>query len=103
MIELKKLQEDAAIESSNAANEVTVNFKRAGTYSAVLNQIIPFFNPAIQGISRMGRTIYDHPLRSGLRATGILTAPTLALWYINKDEEWYKELPSWQKFGFWNF
>lgn len=101
--ELKKLQEDAAIEASNAANEVTVNFKRAGAYAEILNQIIPFFNPAVQGISRMGRTIYAHPVRSGLRATALLTAPTLALWWVNKDEDWYKNLPDWQKYGFWNF
>ncbi len=103
LVELKKLQEDAAIEASNAANEVTVNFKRAGTYSAVINQIVPFFNPAIQGITRMGRTIYEHPTRSGFRALAMMTAPTLALWYLHKDEKWYQELPDWQKYGFWNF
>ncbi len=103
LVELKKLQEDAAIEASNAASEVTVNFKRAGSYSAVLNQIIPFFNPAIQGVSRMGRTIWDHPVRSGLRATALMTAPTLALWAINKDEDWYKNLPSWERYAFWHF
>lgn len=101
--EIKKLQEDATVEASNAANEVTVNFKRAGSYGAILNQIIPFFNPAIQGVSRMGRTIYEHPVRSGLRATALLTAPTMALWMINKDEDWYKNLPDWQKYAFWNF
>lgn len=103
LVELKKLQQDRAIEATNAANEVTVNFKRAGTYGAVLNQLIPFFNPAVQGLSRMGRTMYEHPLRSGMRAIAGLTAPTLALWWINKDEEWYKELPTWQKYAFWNF
>jgi len=103
LIELKKLKEDAHIEAINAANEVTVNFKRAGAYGAVLNQFIPFFNPAVQGISKMGRTIYEHPTRSLFRATTYLTAPTLALWWINKDEDWYKELPTWQKWAFWNF
>ena len=103
LVELKKLQEDATIEASNADSEVTVNFKRAGSYSAVLNQIIPFFNPAIQGVSRMGRTIWEHPVRSGLRATALMTAPTLALWAINKDEEWYRNLPAWERYAFWHF
>lgn len=103
LVELKKLQEDATIEASNAASEVTVNFKRMGSYSAILNQIIPFFNPAIQGVSRLGRTVYEHPVQSGLRATAMMTAPTLALWWLNKDEDWYKNLPDWQKYAFWNF
>jgi hypothetical protein len=103
LVELKKLKEDAAIEASNAANEVTVNFKRAGSYASVINQIVPFFNPSVQGLSRMGRTIYEHPVRSGFRALAWMTAPTLALWYMHKDEDWYKNLPDWQKYGFFNF
>lgn len=103
LVELKKLKEDAAIEASNAANEVTVNFKRAGSYASVINQIVPFFNPSVQGLSRMGRTIYEHPVRSGFRAIAWMTAPTLALWYMHKDEDWYKNLPDWQKYGFFNF
>lgn len=99
----KKLREDAIVEASNAAAEVTVDFRRAGKYAEILNQIIPFFNPAIQGISKVGRTIAAHPVRTGMRGTMILTAPTLALWYMNKDEDWYKELPPWQKYMFWNF
>jgi len=33
----------------------------------------------------------------------MLTVPSLALWWINKDEDWYIALPAWQKYGFWNF
>jgi hypothetical protein len=103
LVEAKKLQEDAIVEASNAANEVTVNFKRAGTYGAFLNQVIPFFNPTIQGLSRMGRTVWEHPLRSAFRGMALLTAPSLALWYLHKDEEWYKNLPAWEKYAFWHF
>lgn len=30
------------------------------------------------------------------------TAPSIALWYINKDNPRYQELPSYRKYGFWN-
>lgn len=103
MAEVKKIKEDRAVEAANAANEVTVNFKRMGGYTSVLNQIIFGFNPAIQGLSKMGRSIYDHPVRSTLRGAAYLTAPTLALWALNKDEEWYKQLKPWERYAFWHF
>lgn len=102
-VKAKELRENAAVEAANAAADVTVNFRRAGWLAQILNQFIPFFNPAIQGLTKAGRTMMLHPVRTGIRATAMLTAPTLALWMLNKDEEWYKNLPDWQRYGFWNF
>jgi hypothetical protein len=98
-----ELRENAAVEAGNAAADVTVNFRRMGTYSAFVNQVVPFFNPAIQGLTKMGRTIADHPTRATLRAMAGMTAPTLALWYIHKDEEWYQALEDWERYAFWHF
>lgn len=103
MAEVKKLKQDRAVEAANAANEVTVNFKRMGGYTTVLNQIIFGFNPTIQGLSKMGRSIADHPMRSLMRGAAYLTAPTLALWALNKDEEWYQQLKPWERYAFWHF
>lgn len=97
-----KLKTDAMVEGINASNEVTVNFKRMSALTKILNQLIPFYNPAVQGLSRMGRTVYQHPVRSGFRATALLTAPTLALWWMNKDKREYQELPEYIKYGFFN-
>jgi hypothetical protein len=94
---------NARIGASIASRDVTTDFTRMGVYSRVLNSIIPFFNVAIQGPSKMARTMKAHPVRSGLLGITTITAPTIALWSINKDEQWYKELPSWRKYGFWNF
>ena len=91
------------IAAINAASDVTVNFRRMGTMGAVLNQIIPFFNPAIQGTAKMARLARTNPKKAGLLAVTTLTVPSLALWWQNKDEPWYKSLPDWQKYGFWNF
>jgi hypothetical protein len=94
---------NARIGASIASRDVTTDFTRMGVYSRVLNSIIPFFNVAIQGPSKMARTMKAHPIRSGLLGITTITAPTIALWSINKDEQWYKELPAWRKYGFWNF
>lgn len=102
LVEASKLREDAVVEASNRAAEITVNFRRAGYISQFLNQIIPFFNPAVQGMSVMGRTLAKHPVRSGLKATASLTIPTLGLWWLYKDDEWYQNLPEWERYAFWH-
>jgi hypothetical protein len=93
---------DARIMASIAASDVTVNFGRMGTVISSVNQLIPFFNAGIQGVSRFNRYMLEHPVKGGLKGAAIITTPTVILWNINKDEQWYKELPAWQKYGFWN-
>jgi hypothetical protein len=101
--EVNKLREDAAIEATNLAADVTVNFRRAGVYGQALNQVIPFFNPSIQGAARTYRMIRSNPKRALIHAVSAITVPTLALWYLHKDEDWYKALPLWEKYGYWHF
>jgi len=91
------------IEAMHAANEVTVDFKRAGSLGRVVNRMSAFFNPAIQGVDKAIRTGKQHTLRTLLRGVAYIFAPTLALWYMNKDEDWYEEMEDWQRYGFWNF
>lgn len=88
---------DAAIYALNAAQDVTTNFTRHGKIGKILNQIIPFFNAAIQGPDKLARTFADRPIATTLRAVAGLTIPALLLWWKNRDEEWYKELPPYEK------
>lgn len=91
----------AQIGAANAASEVTIDFRRMGVYSRVINQTVPFFAATIQGPIKMARVIRDDPVKAGLRAFTALTVPTLLLWWMHKDDDWYKEMPAWQKYGFW--
>src|SRR5262249_48043954 len=95
--------EDAAIAASKAAAEVTVNFRRAGYYGQILNQMIAFWNPAIQGMSKFGRTFQEKPIKTAMWAAGSIMGPALALWALHKDERWYQELPRWEKALFLHF
>lgn len=98
-----KGSEAGAVAAAKAAAEVTVNFRRMGTYGSVLNQLIAFWNPAVQGISKFGRTIQESPVKSTTRAMAMITAPMLALWWLHKDEKWYQERPLWEKLIFAHF
>jgi hypothetical protein len=97
-----RLREDRVVEAGNAAAEISVNFRRAGIYGQFLNQLIPFFNPSIQGMSKMYRSFRQAPAETFLRSSK-LTLITMGLFALNKDEEWYKALPPWERFGFWHF
>ncbi|KKM59942.1 hypothetical protein LCGC14_1546830, partial [marine sediment metagenome] len=85
-----------------AMNEATVDFSRRGHLLGVLNRYSAFSNVAIQGPSQAIRKTIARPLTTLIRGAALLTLPTLAYWWYVKDEDWYKELPPWRRFFFWN-
>lgn len=87
----------AAIEALNAAQDVTTNFTRNGEIGRVLNQVIPFFNAGIQGPSKILRTFRARPIETMIKALVALTLPALWLWWKNRDKDWYKNLPLYEK------
>lgn len=92
---------DARIGATVASKDVTVDFSRMGKYAQYVNSLVPFFNAAIQGASKFGRTIKSNPIRSTAYGAS-MTAVSMAIWNEQKDEPWYRALPAWRKYGFWN-
>lgn len=91
---------EVLVKAINAANDVTTNFKRMGTWGRWLNANIPFFNAAIEGFDKMVRSGVKNPGRLAMRAS-MFAASTLGYWWYNKDRDWYQEAPPWLKYGFW--
>jgi hypothetical protein len=58
--------------------------------------MVPFLNARVQGLNRMYRGAKENPMSLALRG-GLLTAATAALWYHNKDDERYKQLPDYAR------
>jgi hypothetical protein len=85
------------------AQEVTLNFARMGKYARWANEYIPFFNASLQGARKFTNTIRENPKAATLRAMSTITAPAMALWALNKDEEFYQEIPAWEKALFMHF
>lgn len=79
------------------ARESTVDFQRMGQIMRELNMMTAFQNPNIQGVDRMARAIGQRPVQTTLTMLGGLTLPSLGLWYINKDDPRYQQMPRWQK------
>lgn len=85
------------------SKQVTTNFDQAGTIMRAWNRIEAFSNAKIQGYYQPLQRFKEDPTKFAIRGAAMLAAPTIAYWMMNKDKDWYKELPAWQRFGFWNF
>lgn len=88
------------IEAMNAANDITVNFKRMGYVTRQINLIAPFFNAKLEGLDKFGRTWKDNPTGTFMRVA-VLAAGTWAYWLTHRDKEWRKHMPDWAKYGYW--
>ena len=88
-------------EAGIEARDVTLDFGRHGKSTQSLNQTIAFFNAAIQGTDKMIREFKEHPAQMTVKTFMGITLPSVLLWYLNKDDPRYQELPQWQKDIFW--
>lgn len=93
---------DQSLQLLLAAKQATVDFSAAGWLARVANQTIPFFNAPIQGERASVRAARRSPGRWLFRGLQ-MTAATLALWWINKDKEWYRELGARTRALYWAF
>lgn len=91
-----------SIQLMNASKLASVDFTAAGSMGRKFNQAIPFFNANIQGNRQFYENMRDRPRRTILRGLTVFTIPTLMLWWVNKDEEWYRDMPWWERFTYWN-
>lgn len=86
-----------------AARDITLDFQRLGAKMKAMNMITAFFNAQLQGMDKMRRE-----LQSGNAGTVMgkifmgVTLPSILLWWAQKDDPYYQELPSWRKVLFWN-
>lgn len=88
-------------EAGIEAREITLDFGRHGSKTEVPNRIIAFFNASIQGTDKMIREFNEHPGQMTMKTFLGITVPSVMLWYLNKDDPRYQELPQWQKDIFW--
>lgn len=87
---------EAKVYAFNKAQDQTINYSRHGVIGKWLNQMIPFWNANAQDPSKVYRTFKNRGKEATAYATAFLTLPALGLWWLNKDEEWYKELPAYE-------
>jgi len=89
------------LEAGYSARSVTLDFAQAGTTAHAINRLIAFFNANIRGWGKMFSSFKEHPVRTSLKVFVGITLPSILLYYANRDDERWKEIPQWQKDLFW--
>lgn len=79
-------------EAAQAARELTLDFSRSGVRGERWNMYIPFFNAVLQGGDKMVRLFKNDPVGTSAKLAMYIILPSLALWALNHDEDWYKEI-----------
>jgi hypothetical protein len=86
----------------SARDLMDFQMKGNGDVVGFLVATVPFLNARMQGLYRMGRSAVENPKVFFAKGAMIAMA-SLALWWINHDDERYKELESWEKFSYYHF
>jgi len=91
------------MEAQMAAANVNVDFREGGYISMFINRVVPFHNASIQGPHRMVKAFQERPAQTMLNILGSITLPSIIMWYLFRDEEWYKELSAYEKARYWHY
>ncbi len=102
--ELMVAKDKAQIQAlSMLTREGTVDFARHGAdpFFRQWQLTTAFMNPAIQGLDRMVRAFKDNPAGTTAKALAAITIPSLLLWWKNRDDPRWKDIPDWERDLFW--
>lgn len=98
----RKLTFEQYVKAQLKAANVTVDFREGGSFSMWINQIVPFFNVGFQGPNRMYDKMTRKPVQTTAAGIMWITLPTLALWFMYKDDDWFKNLPPYERWRYWH-
>lgn len=98
----------ANMEGLLAAKEISVNFTRGTSWIRAVNQLWPYFGASVQGTRKWVRALYGaegSALRRQAWTRGLthLTALSALQYLWHGQEDWFRDLPEWQRMNYWNF
>lgn len=85
----------AAFESKDLMD---FNLRGSHPIYQVMADTLPFLNARVQGLYRLGRADPKRLVRYGV----VMMVGSLMLAAVNGGEDWYEELPDWDKDSFWH-
>jgi len=90
------------LDAQMAASDVTVDFRQGGWLGMWMNRITAFHNASVQGPLQFSQAFQRNAVGTTAKGLLWLTLPTIGLWWQNKDKQWYKDLPAYEKYGYWH-
>lgn len=85
------------MEAGKASREVTVNFDQVGRITKTFAPYIPFMKVGISGTDKLFKNMREDPKGTAIRASAIITIPSIMAWWYNKDDSRYQNAPDWLK------
>jgi len=99
-IEAGRTPLEAAIESRDLMD---YSMRGASNFVAITAMTVPFLNPRLQGLYKLGRSASSAAVQKRLAVvTTLLTLASAALYALNHDDERYKKLEPWDRDGNWH-
>lgn len=89
--------------AATMAREVNLDFNRGGEVGKRINRHVPFFNPAIQGTSKLIRTFKEFPMRTLGRTAMFVILPSVVSWAAGSGDDEYKKISRNIKDRYWLF
>lgn len=99
---------DSAMQAALNAREVSTDFGMRGGSEAiqVWTRIVPFMNPAMQGIYKSARVLSGNDGVAAAKKAALvgsaMALASVALALLNSDEDWYQRLEAWEKATYWH-
>ncbi len=97
---------DEGLDMQTAAlqsRDVTLDFARMGARVRAYNMVTTWIGAGINGIDRFQVAWTRDPKGTMLKTAALITLPSLVLHFANSGEEWYENLPDWERMLFWHF
>lgn len=92
---------DDVKEAVHTARQASLDFQRFGSGGVlggrIPNSVIPFVNAALEGVDRMGRSLYTNPKRFAMAAFTYGVAPTIGLLAWNQQNKNYRNVSDREK------
>lgn len=93
----------ARLRAAAAARDISVDFARRGTDTAVLRHLSAFWNARLQGYDRLAQAFKRDPQGTTAKAVAYITVPSVLEYMLNREDPEYFEIPRWQRDLFWVF
>jgi len=94
---------DAPTEAALAARDVGIDFQQLGAATRQINQVNAFFGAYMRGWAQLGRELKARPQVVIPRLVAEVTVPSLVLYYLQRDDPAYRDIPAWRRDLFWNY
>jgi len=94
---------ETPLQAAQASRDITLDFAIMGGKTRAVNMIKAFFNANMRAQEKLVREAMHNPGSFYPKVLIGITLPSILLYLANRDEDWWKETPQWQKDLFWMF